>query len=482
MKFGKRLRATVDQSYEDWRPMFMSYKDLKKRLNPKSLADDVDSKDSESRDPHHEDRDSDHETHPISFDKARSVVAVRHAEAHNTAFFARFREEVDKVNDFFLDKQEDYIIEHQQLSAKAHEYCLPGRATRREVMRLRQRLTNFHGELVLLENFSTVNYTGFRKILKKHDKKTGLNMRDIYLKTVLVTPFFLSDTVRKLILTTEAQLARLYSIGKFRRTSPSHVVSPETSIPASQNLSEPASKHAFPIISAPSLPPTASPYDRVLVEYPRPRAFISVRSALWRLYRCAQEHSTRVRTAMAIANDASIPSPPVRLLEMVDAVEAEELGIVPHFMKEVTQSSNYCIAAEHGFSMGFFILMPGTKLQLFKSLNSGSIATRNLRGKAHVACYRTSPKHSDIPEGGDSFCVEETRTGLTTGPWPSVACSGKSMHAEWAAETMCAIFYVASPALMDNVIPRFVLKKAGESKFVVTRTAGHGQSLPRVLC
>lgn len=38
---------------------------------------------------------------------------------------------------------------------------------------------------VLLENYSNLNYTGLVKILKKHDKRTGLFLRHPFITTVL---------------------------------------------------------------------------------------------------------------------------------------------------------------------------------------------------------------------------------------------------------------------------------------------------------
>lgn len=90
---------------------------------------------------------------------------------------------------------------------------------RQQVRTLRKKLIDFQSELVLLENFSAVNYTGFRKILKKHDKKTGLDLRSTYLLAVLETPFFLSNSLKKLMSAAEKQLYTLDMFTKFRRTA-----------------------------------------------------------------------------------------------------------------------------------------------------------------------------------------------------------------------------------------------------------------------
>ncbi|KAK6158315.1 hypothetical protein DH2020_005629 [Rehmannia glutinosa] len=43
--------------------------------------------------------------------------------------------------------------------------------------KIRKEIVNFHGEMVLLMNYSNVNYTGLAKILKKYDKRTGRVLR-----------------------------------------------------------------------------------------------------------------------------------------------------------------------------------------------------------------------------------------------------------------------------------------------------------------
>ncbi len=46
-------------------------------------------------------------------------------------------------------------------------------------------LVQFHGEMVLLLHWSLLNYSGFCKILKKHDKHTGLLLRAPYVTSLL---------------------------------------------------------------------------------------------------------------------------------------------------------------------------------------------------------------------------------------------------------------------------------------------------------
>lgn len=527
MKFGKRLRATVESSYEEWRPMFMSYKDLKKCLKPSDpSAVDAESRDSDSKD--HEsdqnhDSDPEHQNHPISVaDQKRNLQAVQEAERSGRQFFTCFRQQVDKVNDFFLDKQEDFIIEHCQLSQKVQECLTPGAATRAEVLRLRHRLTYFHGELVLLENFSTVNYTGFRKILKKHDKKTGLSMRGIYLKTVLSTPFFLSDTVRKLVLKTEEQLAQLDRIKKFRRSNSSSPLSLDepsldekqllaTTINSQQHMSvapvdpnhTPSSLHAnadhSPSVDGASSPPHASPLtihvSDDVAEPPRPHAFISPFSPLWKLYSEGHAFGQIMRDAISAACSLkSLPTPPQSLVDLVDAIRPKELGLHPGFLNSVSQPSNYCIAGDENFSMGFFIFRPKVKLQILRARQTGTFITKNLHGRVRLRIYETATTGSastalsenGLQHEGDeqipAFCVEQTRGALTVGPWPAISCNSPDVHVEWIPETVCAVFYVSMPAFTAERMPSYDVRPLAPPRFWVVHEPEEGQEFVRVVC
>eukprot|EP00177_Eucheuma_denticulatum_P005512 GFKZ01010022.1.p1 GENE.GFKZ01010022.1~~GFKZ01010022.1.p1 ORF type:complete len:511 (+),score=57.50 GFKZ01010022.1:74-1606(+) len=510
MKFGKKLRATVEGSYEEWRPMFMSYKQLKKCLKMEVLGQgrDVESKDSDSKDREDSDdvNDSDREClewRDTPADRKKNEDSVRTAEAMHNQFFNLFKQQVDKVNEFFLDKQEDYIIEHRQLSEKVNEILQLGATTRGEVNRLRQRLTNFHGELVLLENFSTVNYTGFRKILKKHDKKTGLNMRTMYLKTVLATPFFLSDTVRKLVLKTESQLSQLDGITKFRRAdSSARPLEPPTSRPRNPPpLPTPAGPStkwntAAPVAQVmPLAPMDACPSEEVIIEPPRPRAFISPLSPLWRLYSEGLTFGSTIRHALTIASPSKrLPAPSQSLVDLMDAINPNELGLQAAFLDSVQQPSNYCIAGNEDFSMGVFVIRPKVRLQIFKSHKGGTFITKNLRGRARLQLYETTTTGSastapsehgpggDVPAEKRDFCVEQTRSGTTVGPWPAVTCNSADMHVQWVPETVCAVFYLCTPALGDEKMPRYDLYPLTPPRFRVVHDQGDMQKFTRVVC
>ena len=55
--------------------------------------------------------------------------------------------------------------EYEQLTNKGHK-----KVQRRKVMDLKLAFSEFYLSLILLQNYQNLNFTGFRKILKKHDK------------------------------------------------------------------------------------------------------------------------------------------------------------------------------------------------------------------------------------------------------------------------------------------------------------------------
>ncbi|KAL6125935.1 hypothetical protein ACLB2K_073986 [Fragaria x ananassa] len=68
-----------------------------------------------------------------------------------------------------------------------------------EVGKLRKDIVDLHGEMVLLVNYSNINYTGLAKILKKYDKRTGALLCLPFIQEILEQPFFTTDLISKLV-------------------------------------------------------------------------------------------------------------------------------------------------------------------------------------------------------------------------------------------------------------------------------------------
>ncbi|KAJ7564416.1 hypothetical protein O6H91_02G016600 [Diphasiastrum complanatum] len=144
----------------------------------------------------------------------RSGLSVQEVE-----FIRLLNVELEKFNEFFIDKEEDFVIGLQELkerieSAKQNS-GLNGKYSSQnefneEMVKIRKDLVTFHGEMVLLKNYSSLNYTGLVKILKKHDKHTGGLLRNPFIRKVLHQPFCSLELLSKLVRECESKLQSMF--------------------------------------------------------------------------------------------------------------------------------------------------------------------------------------------------------------------------------------------------------------------------------
>ncbi|XP_031113511.1 SPX domain-containing protein 3 [Ipomoea triloba] len=176
MKFGKRLQQQIREALPGWRDKFLSYKELKKLVRLISAA-------------------------PPSMRGGSRPEAEAEAE-----FVCLLNTEIDKFNAFFVEQEEDFIIRHREMQHRIQRMIenyggLSSSEThyREEMAKIRKDIVDFHGEMVLLMNYSNINYTGLAKILKKYDKRTGGLLRLPFIQKVLQQPFFTTDLISKLV-------------------------------------------------------------------------------------------------------------------------------------------------------------------------------------------------------------------------------------------------------------------------------------------
>ena len=88
-------------------------------------------------------------------------------------------DDVDRINSYFMEVEEDCVIKLQCLRDSYEEECPKKKKqgmseeewlSSPEMRKIRSQFIDLHGELVLLLHWSIVNYAGILKILKKHDK------------------------------------------------------------------------------------------------------------------------------------------------------------------------------------------------------------------------------------------------------------------------------------------------------------------------
>ncbi|KAK4763068.1 hypothetical protein SAY86_008836 [Trapa natans] len=188
MKFGKSLSNQIEETLPEWRDKFLSYKDLKRKL--KFIDSSSPSGERQEKRPRV---------------GGAGECAGRMSE-EEVDFIQLLENELQKFNSFFVEKEEEYIIRLKDLQdrvAKSEDFNEGMTKVRREIV-------DFHGEMVLLENYSALNYTGLVKILKKYEKRTGALIRLPFIQKVLQEPFFTTDLLLKLVKECEAMLDCLF--------------------------------------------------------------------------------------------------------------------------------------------------------------------------------------------------------------------------------------------------------------------------------
>ncbi|XP_041022753.1 SPX domain-containing protein 2-like [Juglans microcarpa x Juglans regia] len=195
MKFWKILSSLIGETLPEWRDKYLSYKDLKKYLNRFYPKDDPNNPPAKRR--------------RLDLDLyVSSDAPVCLPELSKDYFLRLLEDEVEKFNGFFVDKEEDYIIRVKELQ----DMITKAKDSNEELMQVGRELVDFHGEMVLLKNYSALNYTGLVKILKKYEKKSGAPIRLPFIQNVSQQPFSATDILNKLVKDCESMLCQVFSM------------------------------------------------------------------------------------------------------------------------------------------------------------------------------------------------------------------------------------------------------------------------------
>ncbi|CAN4096535.1 unnamed protein product [Withania somnifera] len=195
MKFGKSLSNQIEETLPEWREKFLSYKDLKKKLKLIEPKRSPDSGDGDGR--------VAKRMKIVAGDFEKESMSEAEVEFENL-----LEDEIEKFNSFFVEKEEEYIITLKELEDRVAK----AKDSNDEIIKIRREIVDFHGEMVLLENYSALNYTGLVKILKKYDKRTGALLRLPFIQKVLQQPFFTTDLLYKLVKECENLIDHLFPV------------------------------------------------------------------------------------------------------------------------------------------------------------------------------------------------------------------------------------------------------------------------------
>ncbi|KAK9467889.1 hypothetical protein V1512DRAFT_260300 [Lipomyces arxii] len=175
MKFGKYL-AKRQLDLPEYANYFINYKGLKKLI--KSLGYDPNNK------------------------NARLADIETTLQAHKVTFFFRIERELEKVNTFYLQKEAELklrlaaLLDKKKSAKSKHGAILKTSAT---FIALHEGFFRFRRDLDKLEQFVELNATGFSKVLKKWDKRSQSQTKELYLSTAVeVQPVFHRDEIAEL--------------------------------------------------------------------------------------------------------------------------------------------------------------------------------------------------------------------------------------------------------------------------------------------
>ncbi|KAK9333872.1 hypothetical protein V1520DRAFT_72080 [Lipomyces starkeyi] len=175
MKFGKYL-AKRQLELPEYSNYFINYKALKKLI--KSLGYDPENK------------------------NARPTNIETTLQAHKVTFFFRLERELEKVNAFYLQKEAELklrlasLLEKKKTAKSKLGAVLKTSAT---FIALYEGFYRFRRDLDKLEQFVELNATGFSKVLKKWDKRSKSQTKELYLSTAVeVQPVFHREEIAEL--------------------------------------------------------------------------------------------------------------------------------------------------------------------------------------------------------------------------------------------------------------------------------------------
>ncbi|ETI22407.1 hypothetical protein G647_06482 [Cladophialophora carrionii CBS 160.54] len=177
-KFGKQIqRQQLD--LPEYAASFLNYKALKKLIKQLSATPTI--------------------TAQSGSTTTDTQAALR---ANKEVFFFRLEREIEKVNGFYLQKEEEFSLRLKTLQDKKRVIQARLAASSRlsaSFATLVEGFQQFDNDLNKLQQFVGVNETAISKILKKWDKTSKSRTKEIYLqRAVEIQPCFNRDVLREL--------------------------------------------------------------------------------------------------------------------------------------------------------------------------------------------------------------------------------------------------------------------------------------------
>lgn len=188
MKFAEHLSAHITP---EWRKQYINYEEMKAMLY--TAVEEAPAAESVEDD-----------------------ILKRHFANFDESFFTYCDNELKKINTFYSEKLAEATRKSATLNAElktslemSERMAKKNKKTsvlpHRKAQELKLAFSEFYLSLILLQNYQNLNHTGFRKILKKHDKllrvDLGAKWRTDYVEA---SHFFLNKDIDNIINSTES--------------------------------------------------------------------------------------------------------------------------------------------------------------------------------------------------------------------------------------------------------------------------------------
>ncbi|XP_037514389.1 xenotropic and polytropic retrovirus receptor 1-like isoform X2 [Rhipicephalus sanguineus] len=217
MKFTEHLAAHITP---EWRKQYISYEEMKTMLYG-----------AVERAP--------------SAEVVEQSVITRYLASFDEEFFQYCDKELAKINTFYSEKLAEATRKFSNLKSELNNYISKLESHRlsgsgaagggggrlglmrafdrqaqevkihtRKIHDLKLAFSEFYLSLILLQNYQNLNFTGFRKILKKHDKLLGTNLGAQWRQSnVEAAPFYTNKDIDRLIQETESLVTTMLEGG-----------------------------------------------------------------------------------------------------------------------------------------------------------------------------------------------------------------------------------------------------------------------------
>lgn len=187
MKFGSQLKDAI---YPEWTPFYIDYDGLKKRLRKAEKERPFTEKD---------------ETEFVELlDNNLEKVIVKKKEKIERIIL-NYHPKKKKVFAFHQEKMDEIkkkIDEYDEIIKSQ----IPGQDSATEMASIQENINWIADDINRLARYSRINYTGFLKIVKKHDRHTEYVLRPMFMVRLNQCPFWNEDNDTLLI-----KLSQLFS-------------------------------------------------------------------------------------------------------------------------------------------------------------------------------------------------------------------------------------------------------------------------------